>query len=152
MNLERPDLTGVDPEVAAYIEALEMQLLQAQANQSDSESEEKPFEPSEPPTSMNVITISRDGFAKRTPRHFYQRQRRGGMGIFDLDSAKEDPPAVLAIAHENGDVLLVYQFWPRLSPACRRFNGNAGALAGTKCAEFVLIPAARTHCSRAAGR
>lgn len=110
MNLERPDLTGVDPEVAAYIEALEMQLLQAQANQSDSESEEKPFEPSEPHTSMNVITISRDGFAKRTPRHFYQRQRRGGMGIFDLDSAKEDPPAVLAIAHENGDVLLFTNF------------------------------------------
>ena len=111
MNLERPDLTDVGAEVLVYIEALEMELLQLQTTESAQKSvAEKPLEPSEPPTSMNVISISRDGFAKRTPRHFYSRQRRGGMGVFDLETAVNDAPALLVVADEDEAILLFTNF------------------------------------------
>ncbi len=111
MNLERPDLTGVAPEVATYIEALETELLQLQSAKSTRKPvEEQPLEPSEPPTTMNVISISKDGFAKRTPRHFYGRQRRGGMGVFDLEVADGDRPNVLVVADEESAVLLFTNF------------------------------------------
>lgn len=111
MNLERPDLTDVDPEVLAYIETLEMELLQLQTAQPARKPvEEKPLEPSEPPTTMNVISISRDGLAKRTPRHLYGRQRRSGMGVFDLETAEGDQPALLVVADEEAAVLLFTNF------------------------------------------
>jgi DNA gyrase subunit A len=110
MNLERPDLTHVDPEIAAYIEALETQLLLLQAGQQSQEAVESAPEPSEPPTSINVISMSHNGFAKRTPRHFYGRQRRSGMGVFDLDSADDDPPALLSVADESAVLLLFTNF------------------------------------------
>jgi DNA gyrase subunit A len=111
MNLERPDLTDVDPEIVTYIEALENQLLQLQATRPlQKRSEEKLLEPSEPPTTLNVITISRDGFAKRTPRHFYGRQRRSGMGVFDLETSDDDYPALLVVADEAATVLLFTNF------------------------------------------
>jgi DNA gyrase subunit A len=65
------------------------------------------LEPSEPPTSLNVITTSAAGLAKRTPRHLYDRQRRGGMGVFDLETSKDDPPALLAIADEQQTLVLL---------------------------------------------
>ncbi len=89
MHLERPDLGQTAPVVRAYIEALEAEL-----------------EPSEPPATLNVITASAAGVAKRTPRHLYGRQRRGGMGIFDLDTSEDDPPACLTIADESQKLLL----------------------------------------------
>jgi biopolymer transport protein ExbD len=89
--MERPDLTAVDPELLAYIEYLESQIEQFQEESaaSGSRSSAPPLEPQEPPTTQNLITISRSGKAKRTPRHFYDRQRRGGMGIFDLETPEE---------------------------------------------------------------
>ena len=111
MNLERPDLTDVDPHVLAYIEALETELLQLQVAKPDrGDVEEKPLEPSEPPTTMNVISISHNGFAKRTPRHFYSRQRRSGMGVFDLETADNDSPALLVVADEEESILLFTNF------------------------------------------
>ncbi|MCB8946321.1 MAG: hypothetical protein H6658_21460 [Ardenticatenaceae bacterium] len=101
--MERPDLTNVAPEIVAYIEALEAELEELQPKQREPE-------PSEPPTTLNVITISKDGQAKRTPRHFYGRQRRGGMGVFDLETAESDPPAVLAVADENEAIVLFSNF------------------------------------------
>ena len=85
--MERPDLSGVAAEITDYIAALEaeLELLRTQEEASHSEAS---FEPSEPPTTVNVITISAAGVAKRTPRHFYGRQRRGGMGVFDLTRRK----------------------------------------------------------------
>ena len=122
MNLERPDLTDVTPEVLAYIEALETELLQLQSAKPTRKSvEEKPLETSEPPTTMNVISISRDGDAKRTPRHFYGRQRRSGMGIFDLETADDDAPALLVVADEDDAILLFTNFG-------RAFRLNVDAL------------------------
>jgi len=107
MNLSRPDLSDVPQEIADYIEALEaaQEAAQAGASSRSYRADAEP-EPSEPPTTRNVITISQSGMAKRTPRHFYSRQRRGGMGVFDLDSGEEDPPAFLAEADVSEGLLL----------------------------------------------
>lgn len=109
MPIERPDLSDVAPEILAYIESLEAQLAAQPARrariQAIDEPEAEP-EPSEPPTTINVLTISTAGTVKRTPRHLYGRQRRGGMGVFDLDTPEETPPALLAIADESQSLLL----------------------------------------------
>jgi DNA gyrase subunit A len=108
MKFERPNLSGLDTPVRAYIEALEAELERLQEGEASEEiPTSAPLEPSEPPTTLNVITISREGLAKRTPRHLYLRQRRGGMGIFDLESPADDPPAFLAIADESQELLLI---------------------------------------------
>jgi DNA gyrase subunit A len=111
MNLERPDLTYVPAEVVAYIEALEMALLQARNGERPSRAAAAVTEPdqvelSEPPTTINLITVSRSGVAKRTPRHFYSRQRRSGMGVFDLETPEDDPPALLTLVDESQFLLL----------------------------------------------
>jgi DNA gyrase subunit A len=107
MKIERPDLSGVDSVVRAYIETLEAELARLQSGEDEPIPSGTPAEPSEPPTTLNVITVSRSGLAKRTPRHLYMRQRRGGMGIFDLESPADDPPTFLTIADEDQDLLLI---------------------------------------------
>jgi DNA gyrase subunit A len=110
--MERPNLTHTTPDVIAYIEYLEMQLLQKPAK---GEPVAAASEPSEPPTSINIITISQSGVAKRTPRHFYSRQHRAGMGVFDLDTPEEDPPAFL-VAADITDRLLLFTNFGRVFP------------------------------------
>jgi DNA gyrase subunit A len=124
MSIERPDLSQLDPAVIAYIEDLEAQLARLRAParvqarpparsseaRSDAAEEEESVlaaEPSEPPTTLNVITISAAGRAKRTPRHLYFRQRRGGMGIFDLDNLDGDGPAFLVQADAGQALVLL---------------------------------------------
>ena len=104
--MERPDLSGVAPEVLAYIAALEAQL-EARRPHEESNQGEALFEPSEPPTTMNLITVSAGGIAKRTPRHFYGRQRRGGMGVFDLDAPEGDAPAFLILAEASAGLIVL---------------------------------------------
>jgi DNA gyrase/topoisomerase IV subunit A len=104
--MERPDLSGVAPEVLAYIAALEAQL-DARRTHEEREHSEAPFEPSEPPTTVNLITVSAGGVAKRTPRHFYGRQRRGGMGVFDLDAPEGDAPAFLVLADVSAGLIVL---------------------------------------------
>ncbi|MEZ4657445.1 MAG: DNA gyrase C-terminal beta-propeller domain-containing protein [Caldilineaceae bacterium] len=65
------------------------------------------MEPSEPPTTINIISISQDGLAKRTPRHLYFRQRRGGMGVFDIETPDDDPPAFLAAADKSAGLVII---------------------------------------------
>jgi DNA gyrase subunit A len=110
MNVERPDLDKLDPAVRAYIEALDAELdhLRRDAGRPRrSGAAEGPSEPSEPPTTLNVISISTAGMAKRTPRHLYSRQRRGGMGVFDLETPEDDPPAFLTFADESQSLILL---------------------------------------------
>lgn len=104
MPLERPDLEGVSPEVRAYIEHLEKRLkigVQPETN-------DVPDIPltDEQPTNICIMTISKEGYAKRTYRHLYPRQHRGGMGIFDLDTSEPDYPLVLANAMDTQSLLL----------------------------------------------
>ncbi len=111
--MQRPDLSKADPEIVAYVEYLEAQLkgyTPRRISAAAKEIEELPSEPAlpaEPPTTINIATISQAGLAKRTPRHLYPRQHRGGMGIFDLDVPTPDSPAILA-SLDAGDNVLVF--------------------------------------------
>jgi len=107
MTMERPDLSTIAPEIVAYIESLEAELAQSRTPPAGRWRDEEPQEPSEPPTTLNVIAISTDGVAKRTPRHLYYRQRRGGMGVFDIESSKDDAPALLLQADEAAALIVV---------------------------------------------
>jgi DNA gyrase subunit A len=107
MDIERPDLSRLDPNVRAYIENLEAELDHLRERDYAETNSAAALEPSEPPTTLNVITISEGGIAKRTPRHLYDRQRRGGMGVFDLETSKDDPPAILTIADEQQTLVLL---------------------------------------------
>jgi DNA gyrase subunit A len=115
MELSRPDLTAVDPDVLAYIEALEARLSELQTkpttqgrSQEDAEpAPTGPTEPDEPPTTLNLISATATGLAKRTPRHLYSRQHRSGMGVFDLDTPGDQPPALLVIADESANLLVI---------------------------------------------
>ncbi len=101
----RPDLSQVPPEVRAYIEHLEAQLAPRSRNASAREPESA--EPPERPTTAQVIVLSRQGLAKRTPRHLYHRQRRGGLGAFDLECSPPDEPAHILVAHREQRLFLL---------------------------------------------
>jgi DNA gyrase subunit A len=103
----RPDLNNIPDEVRTYIESLEAELARLQsAKPAHKPDKEAAAEPSEPPTTINLFTISRDGYVKRTPRHLYSRQRRGGMGVFDLETAASDHPTLLTTADEADTLIL----------------------------------------------
>ncbi len=118
MVKERPDLSRVSPEVLEYIESLEAELKIRQSHKEPKKrslevetgeipgEENEPVGISEPSTTLNLITSSANGMVKRSPRHLYLCQRRGGMGIFDLDVRSEDQPATLAIADQNQSLLV----------------------------------------------
>ena len=110
MSIERPDLSQLDPAARAYIESLEAELdrlRQGEAASEAAEEPEAPAEPGEPPTTINLITVSAGGIAKRTPRHLYSRQRRGGMGVFDLEAPEADRLAFLALADASQSLILI---------------------------------------------
>lgn len=124
MKPNRPELSKLDPEARDYILYLEGELerLQTKAisvpvhrktglptreeDEFDLLPEEVP-EPLEEPTTICVITSTASGIAKRTPRHLYARQRRGGMGVFDLDTSENDPPVILAVADLSDNLLVL---------------------------------------------
>jgi DNA gyrase subunit A len=115
---QRPDLSGASSEIRAYIEALEAELASLKhaaparfsptpAEVDGDDLENLPTRPaSEPETTLCLVTLTASFIAKRTYRHLYLRQRRGGMGIFDLETAESDPPAILAVADEAQSLLL----------------------------------------------
>jgi DNA gyrase subunit A len=111
MTSQRPDLSQTSPEIIAYIQALEAENArwrQAAAEPSTADATAADIQyPEEPPTALNVITVSVNGLIKRTPRHLYSRQRRGGMGIFDLETPSEDAPATLLIADESQTLIVI---------------------------------------------
>ncbi len=108
MNSNRPDLTGISPEVIAYIQSLEAEIaeLSEVRSRSGMDAGEDSL-PEEPPGPFNIITATALGIAKRTPVHVYARQRRGGMGVFDLDIPAEDPPTILTVVEESQVLLLI---------------------------------------------
>ena len=106
MSIERPDLSSLPKEVQHYIEYLESQLAGPTGKSTFADAKESPV-PSETPTSQQIITISQNGAAKRSGRHLYARQRRGGMGVFDLDTPESDPPAHLLVADESDSLILI---------------------------------------------
>lgn len=108
--MQRPDLENVDPSIRKYIEYLEKRLgISTLLHPSDTSVVERVSEPlpSEPETTMNVITVSNNGSLKRTYRHLYSRQHRSGMGVFDIDINPPDFPCALGISEENQTVLIL---------------------------------------------
>jgi DNA gyrase subunit A len=108
--MDRPDLSHVAPGVMDYIQYLESELERLQASRAGAPRpfvEGPPPEPDEAPTTIHVITATPTGQAKRTVRHEYGRQRRGGMGVFDLETPETEPPAVLCTADEAQTLLLL---------------------------------------------
>ncbi len=120
--MQRPDLSNAAPEVIAYIEYLE-KVIGEQASHSNIRSTARPASredlqvelsperasealPAEQETTVNIVTVSRAGLAKRTYRHLYTRQHRGGMGVFGLDVDPPDFPTILNSAEENQHLLL----------------------------------------------
>ncbi len=110
-TVEKPDLTGVRAEVAAYIEYLEGELEKnSRPKSSRSSGASTVSEPTEPETTVQVITISQNGMIKRTPRHLYARQKRAGMGVFELDLPEDDRPAKIIVADEQSELIALTNF------------------------------------------
>lgn len=128
MPTQRPDLTNLPLAVLSYIQSLEAELetlraasaARAERPEMGSRSPAVPRTPatglveidgeavpSEPLTTFNLITATASGIVKRTPRHLYDRQRRGGMGVFDLDAPDGDPPAFLTVADVAQSLIVV---------------------------------------------
>lgn len=106
--VERPDLSGLPADVVNYIQYLETRLAERGSRKGKSETADQEFlSPEELPTPINIVTISRNGLIKRTPRHLYNRQRRGGMGVFDIELPEQDFPAFLTAADEAHRLLLI---------------------------------------------
>jgi DNA gyrase/topoisomerase IV subunit A len=115
--MEKPDLTGVAPDVAAYIEYLEKELghsrtrsgaaARSERGAEDEDLSLPPLEATEPATTFQIVTLSRGGLIKRSARHLYERQRRGGMGIFDIDLPDHDAPFALCHADESDTLVLI---------------------------------------------
>lgn len=113
--MQRPDLSNVNPTILAYIEYLEKKAGMRQQSLSSRERDEdyhtaipehsEPL-PAERENKFNIITVSKEGVGKRTLRHLYTRQHRGGMGVFGMDLSGDDEPALLAGVEENQNLLL----------------------------------------------
>lgn len=106
LDIERPDLSQVDPDIRRYIEALEDELERL-VEQGEDTSDSPIQTPVEPATPLNIISANASGLAKRTPAHFYARQKRGGMGVFDIETPREDPPILVSIAEDTQTLLII---------------------------------------------
>ncbi len=59
------------------------------------------------PDDVLVLTITRGGLAKCTPLNDYSTQRRGGMGVFDILSTRDDLAAHLAVTRASAALLVL---------------------------------------------
>ncbi len=124
MMPERPNLAALDTPVRQYIEYLENELARLQhsaparravrSTATPQPSEDDTLaalpeisEPSEAPTSIQIITATHTGLGKRTPRHLYTRQRRAGHGLLDMEFPHDQPPALLGMADEGQNLLIL---------------------------------------------
>jgi DNA gyrase subunit A len=98
--MERPDLTQTPQSVIEYIEYLEEIVRQTKSSKATATSEEIAADATpitqEPPTSIQILTASSFGYAKRTARHHYIPQHRGGTGNADMLIENDDKHAFLS--------------------------------------------------------
>jgi DNA gyrase subunit A len=111
--MERPDLTNIRTDVLVYIEFLEARINALEGSKRSRVVQEVEPEirrdvalPEEAPTTESLVSLSSQGKIKRTQRHLYTRQHRGGMGVFDLDLESPDFLAALQACRENTNLLL----------------------------------------------
>jgi DNA gyrase subunit A len=91
----------------AELEKLRPRPRRAAAADANEDEMLPPLDQTEPPSPYMIITATAGGLAKCTFRHAYTRQRRAGMGVFDLEAPDDDPPAILAHVHQDQTVLLI---------------------------------------------
>jgi DNA gyrase subunit A len=146
MTLPRPDLSGVSADVRAYIEALEAELTHvrrpARVPARDDDTAPVPdlaLGPAEPPTTLALISATANGLIKRTPRHLYNRQARGGMGIFDLDAPETDPPAFLTIADLGQNLIAVTSQGRAFPLTARQINETPVRSRGQTLSQWISI-------------
>ena len=147
MQLQRPDLSEVVPAVRAYIEALEAEIERLRprrqrrrhTTQAEAPIVGPVLEPNEPPTTMGLITLSRTGVAKRTLRHLYSRERRGGMGILDLETTEKDPPKKLMVVNENETLLLISNFARAYHLPVSKLEASPVRFRGRELSKFLVL-------------
>lgn len=118
-------ITQASPALQRYIRTLELEnarlrqelleLRQSTARRQRAESirESRPDAPASQlatprhPDDVMVLTITRGGLAKRTPLNDYSTQRRGGVGVFDIQTTRDDLVAHLAVARESAALLVL---------------------------------------------
>lgn len=59
------------------------------------------------PDDVMVLAVTSRGLAKRTPLNDYSAQRRGGLGVFDIQSGRDDPVAQLLVARASASLLIL---------------------------------------------
>ena len=57
------------------------------------------------PDEDSILVLTRGGYVKRTRPEEYKRQRRGGVGVVDLDTKEEDFITILLSASTHADLL-----------------------------------------------
>ncbi len=57
------------------------------------------------PEKENVLVVTAGGYVKRTDPIEYRAQRRGGVGVVDLDMKEEDFVTIFLTAHSHSDLL-----------------------------------------------
>lgn len=57
------------------------------------------------PEKENVLVVTAGGYVKRTDPTEYRAQRRGGVGVIDLDMKEEDFVTIFLTAHTHADLL-----------------------------------------------
>ena len=115
--MQRPDLSKIDPSVVAYIEYLERKVgvkpgegrpmasrVTVREEETALPERTEPL-PAERETNFSILTITQEGNAKRTYRHLFTRQHRGGMGVFGIDLLGDDEPVILAGTEETQNLL-----------------------------------------------
>lgn len=108
--MQRPDLQNIPNEVIEYIEYLESLVPQKKSANVRQPIETPPVViplAEEAPSASQIINISNLGFAKRTPRHLYIPQHRGGTGNPDLQIEQDDTQKLLSVTND-GDTLLLF--------------------------------------------
>ena len=58
------------------------------------------------PDEETVLVLTRGGYVKRTRPEEYKRQKRGGVGVVDLDTKEEDFVTMLLAASTHADLLV----------------------------------------------
>lgn len=71
------------------------------------ESPSVPVETVQHPGDVMVIAITRQGLAKRTPLNAYATQRRGGIGVYDIQAGRDDAVAHLLVGRAGAALLLL---------------------------------------------
>jgi DNA gyrase subunit A len=59
------------------------------------------------PDDVMVVSITKKGRCKRTPLNDYATQRRGGIGIFDIQSDRDDALSFVTVARSDASLLVL---------------------------------------------